>query len=107
MQHNIDIKDLWALCRSKAIRPTQHALLRLMQRNIALPDVAYAIENGEIIEQYPEDYPVPSCLVLGLKPYPLHVVCSIYQSQVWIITAYKPNLQEWEPDYKTRKESVK
>ena len=103
MQHKIDIKNLQTLCKNKAVRPTRHAFSRLMQRGIALRDVVYVIENGEIIEQYPEDYPVPSCLVLGLEPYPLHVVCSIYQAQLWIITAYKPNLQEWEPDYKTRK----
>ena len=29
-------------------------------------DVMNAINNGEIIEQYPDDYPFPSCLILGI-----------------------------------------
>lgn len=100
----IDIEKLKQLCIKKAIRPTNHAILRLLQRNINLKDVEYAILDGEIIEQYINDYPFPSCLVLGLKPYPLHIVCAIKDSEIWIITAYEPDADEWENDYKTRKE---
>lgn len=35
-----------------------------------------AIVNGEIIEEYPNDYPFPSCLILGItiKCRYLHIV---------------------------------
>lgn len=100
----IDIETLKALCKKQAIRPTHHALLRLLQRNITLSDVEYALLNGEIIEQYPNDYPFPSCLVLSTADYPLHVVCSVADDEIWLVTAYRPDRTEWENDFKTRKE---
>lgn len=63
--------------------------------------------SGEIIEEYPEDYPYCSYLILGLsiKKQYLHVVCGIGNSRLWIITAYFPSIDKWEPDCKTRKEN--
>ena len=61
--------------------------------------------NGEIIEQYPNDYPHPSCLVLNFLngETPIHVCVGLVESKLWIITAYFPNTDEWEDDFKTRK----
>ena len=102
----VEIEKIKALCKKLAIRPTKHALLRLLQRNITIDDVVYSLSNGEIIEEYSKDYPFPSCLVLGItvnKKY-IHTVCSISEDdELWIITAYYPNPDEWENDYKTRK----
>ena len=42
---------------------TQHFRKRMYERNILLSDVMRAVDNGEIIEEYPEDYPFPSCLI--------------------------------------------
>jgi len=36
----------------------------------------------------------------------LHIVCAINEDRLWIVTAYEPNLIEWEADYHTRKEKV-
>ena len=44
---------------------TKHCLNRLNQRNILISDVKTAINNGKIIEYYYDDYPYPSCLILG------------------------------------------
>ena len=68
-------------------------------------DVENAIMAGEIIEQYPNDYPNPSCLVLGVtrKDEVIHVVCGLCEDTVWMITAYVPDLSIWESDFKTRK----
>ena len=81
-------------------------LVRLFQREITTDDVVYAIQNGEIIEQYPLDYPYPSCLVLGiaLNNKHIHVVCGLGLNELWLITAYYPNPDEWTNDLKTRKE---
>lgn len=53
--------------------------------------------NGEIIEYYPDDYPFPSCLILGYfnSGKGIHVVCSV--------TAYYPDKNEWLEDLRTRR----
>ncbi len=98
----ISITDLQRLCVDGAIRWTGHVLKRLLQRGISQASVIQAILSGEIIEQYPDDYPYPSCLLLGGTP-PLHVVCGHGPDEVWMITAYYPDTAEWENDLKTRK----
>ena len=85
---------------------TEHAKLRLSERGIKLKDVINCIENGEILEQYETDKPLPSCLVLGLSienKY-LHAVVSHDDEFIYLITAYYPNLTKWNSDYKTRRE---
>lgn len=86
---------------------TQHAELRRRQRKISIPDIMHAILNGEIIEDYPDDYPHPSCLVLGYttQGVPLHLVCGVGGETLFLITAYRPDPERWETDWRTRKES--
>ena len=62
--------------------------------------------SGEIIEEYPEDYPYPSCLVFGytLQNRTLHVVVGIGETKLWLITAYQPDPEQWSEDFKKRKE---
>ena len=85
---------------------TRHGQKRMEQRNITLDDVISAIRSGEIIEEYPEDFPFPSCLILGKSIFgrPLHMVVSLENSQIYLITAYFPNSDEWESDMRTRKD---
>ena len=101
----ISITDLQKLCAAGAIRWTGHILKRLLQRGISQASVIQAILNGEIIEQYPDDYPFPSCLLLGSTATgtALHVVCGQGPSEVWMITACCPGPAEWEDDLKTRR----
>ena len=106
--HQLDIKTIQSLCRQQALRWTQHVLVRLLQRNINTDDVINALMTGEIIENYPTDYPHPSCLVLGIdiNRRHLHVVCGIAEQELWLITAYYPNTTEWENDHKTRRRKL-
>ena len=80
---------------------------RLFQRSIGTTDVVNALIHAEIIEQYPMDYPFPSCLVLGtaLNGSPLHVVCGSNGAELWLVTAYHPDPAEWADDFKSRKKS--
>lgn len=101
------IDDLRKICTVENIEITLHAAKRLEQREIFLNDIIACIKSGEIIEQYPDDYPFPSCLILGLnnKQKHLHVVVGSNNATLWIVTAYFPDLQnKWEDDFKTRKE---
>ncbi len=95
---------LQTLCRPENIEITLHAAKRLEQREIKLNDVINCIMKGEIIEQYPEDYPYPSCLILGmaLNDQYLHAVVGSDQKRIWIVTAYYPDRNKWSSDLKTR-----
>ena len=101
----MEITSLQKLCENGSIRWTGHVLKRLMQRGIFQASVVQAIHSGEIIEQYPADYPYPSCLLLGTTEAgeALHIVCGIGEGEVWLITAYHPDPDEWESDLKTRR----
>ena len=101
----MEITDLQKLCENGSIRWTGHILKRLMQRGIFQASVVQAIRSGEIIEQYPDDYPYPSCLLLGTTEAgeALHIVCGIGEGKVWLITPYHPDPDEWESDLKTRR----
>ena len=88
----LDILELRKLCIPKNIRITLHAAKRLEQRRIFLKDVIACIMNGEIIEQYPDDYPYPSCLILGMsiEDKYLHVVIGNIESST---TTYMTDYQ--------------
>ncbi len=97
----MNIDELRLLCHDETIVVSQHCLKRIIERGIELSEVKQAILCGEIIEDYPNDYPYPSCLVLGCG---LHVVAGIGDGCMWLITAYRPDPAKWESDMKTRKE---
>jgi uncharacterized DUF497 family protein len=84
---------------------TKHANTRLHERGISIEDIKLAILSGEIIRQYEDDKPFPSCLLLGKAENEelIHVVASIDSDTLYIITAYRPDLIEWEDDLKTKR----
>ncbi len=99
------IEDLGKLCTDDTIIMTAHVIKRCKERNINSDSIIQVIMQGEIIKQYEDDKPFPSCLLLGMSingRY-LHVVIASDNINLHIITAYYPNIDEWEPDFKTRK----
>lgn len=102
----LNINIIKKLVKDEKIRWTNHVMIRLLQRNITQSDIEKALLNGEIIEEYENDYPYPSCLVCGinLNNEILHIVCGSNGEELWIITAYYPDNIEWMSDKKTRKE---
>ena len=60
----MDIEKLRILCNNKRLIITQHCIKRMMERSIELTEIKQAIAEGEVIEDYPDDYPYPSCLIL-------------------------------------------
>ena len=85
---------------------TQHCFARLLTRGITPNDIICCVCNGEIIEEYPNDFPYPSCLVFGytLDKRIIHVVIGVEEKQLYIITAYFPSGEKFELDFKTRRE---
>jgi hypothetical protein len=102
----INIEKLKEYYRQDKIIISIHAQERLRQRGIKQRDIKRCIMSGEIIEQYPEDFPFPSCLIFGYtnNDKVLHVVASDEGTVSRIITAYFPNNEKFEDDLKTRKE---
>jgi hypothetical protein len=79
---------------------------KLRVRMIEAADLEEAVFNGSIIEPYPDDPRGPSCLILGFSKAgkPLHIVCgNVDEEEILIVTAYEPDPEEWEEDWKTRK----
>ena len=83
-----------------------HAVRQMSRpdRMISTSDVRKVLEEGEIIEDYPEDTRGPSCLMLGrgTDGRPIHVVCAPKDEYLAIITAYIPDKAQWSKNYKTR-----
>lgn len=106
MNNLIEIDALRILCSKGNIKWSVHSLKRMRERSISSLDYKNSIMTGEIIEQYPNDRPLPSCLILGnnLADAKLHNVSATDNDYIYAITAYFPNRFEWEADFKTRKE---
>ena len=100
----IDLATIQDYFASEAVFVTEHAVDRFKQRGIYLRDVRAAVYSGDIIEQYPDDFPFPSCLICGVTRdnRTLHVVMSDEGSSSRIITAYYPDPTQWSSDFKTR-----
>ena len=82
-----------------------HAIERMFQRDIEEVDAENVLNDGEIIEKYIDDKPYPSYLSLGyIDSVPLHVVYAEDEEHNYIIiTVYRPSLEKWKDDFKTRR----
>lgn len=102
----IDIEKLKRYFCDDMIVVSAHAKNRCRERGIKQRDIRNCIMTGEIIEQYPDDFPFPSCLVFGYSADNriIHVVISDEGQMGRIITAYIPNTIKFRNDFKTRKE---
>ncbi len=102
----MDLKLCKKLCSEGKVKWSQHCLERMQERDISREDVKNAVFVGEIIEQYPDDFPHPSCLILGytLDQNVLHVVAGYDDQDLIFITTYFPTTDKFENDFKTRKE---
>ncbi len=68
-------------------------------------EVRRVVEQGDLIEDYPEDARGHSCLMHGegFKHRTIHVVCSPKEDFLAIITAYLPSERVWGTDLRTRR----
>jgi hypothetical protein len=78
----------------------------MLRHGIRSDQVRQVLSEGERIEEYPDDAPLPSYLMLGIgAARVLHVVAGddAEVDETIVITTYKPDPNEWEADFKTRK----
>ncbi|WP_236974165.1 DUF4258 domain-containing protein [Membranihabitans maritimus] len=89
----------------KELTYSDHAVIQMFKRNISTEEIDKIIKFGEIIADYPNDKPFPSCLLLGIvNSRPLHVVIAINKKEnsCVIITAYKPDPNIWDDSFKSK-----
>jgi len=100
------IEEIRQAFRTVRYEYTLHAVDQSILRHITRKELLETIENGEVIEDYPDDKYGPSCLVYGVTRAGrhLHVQCSYpqHRPKVKIITVYEPNPEEWV-DYRVRR----
>ena len=101
----MDLSLIQKLCTESKILWTQHCLERMQERDITRADVKNGILGGEILEEYPDDFPYPSCLIFGyaVNDRVLHIVTGCDNTNVYIITVYYPDTNKFEADLKTRR----
>lgn len=93
------------LSASNSIKWSIHAAAQMQVRNISRRDVLDILQGGEIIEEYPKDFPHPSCLLCGtnkLKKY-IHVVVGTDGENLFIITAYYPSPEKFTDAFRVRR----
>jgi hypothetical protein len=77
----------------------------MQKRKIAISDVHHVLQTGVVIEDYPDDTPYPSYLMLGWKQLrPIHVVAADNQQELKtiIITVYEPDPERWDSSFSRR-----
>lgn len=86
---------------------SRHSVDQSILRNISLGELVEAIENGTVIEAYPDDKYGPSCLILGFtkERRPIHVLCTSGVREIMkIITLYEPDEDLWI-DFRQRRQA--
>jgi hypothetical protein len=83
-----------------------HAIQRMFERRISDENVRQVLQLGEMIEDYSDEMPFPSRLMLGRRgERPLHVVVAenTKENELVVITVYEPDPSQWKSGSRNRK----
>ena len=83
-----------------------HAVRRMFERRLDVRDIESVLSTGEVIADYPDDTPYPSCLMLGVvDERPIHVVAALEEETqtCYVITVYRPDPELWSSDFRHRR----
>ena len=101
----MDIENLIVAIRNSRVRITDHADDEAVDDELTFDEIYFSVMHGEIIEDYPNDKPYPSCLVMGknFSGEPIHSVWAYNSGNGWavLITVYRPDPALWI-DWKLR-----
>jgi hypothetical protein len=81
----------------KQIKISLHAVEEALAEHITRPEIEAAMRNAQVLEDYPDWWLGPSCLIHGQTPAArdLHLVVSYSGLPVTIITVYEPKPPKW------------
>jgi hypothetical protein len=97
------IDEILKLVLDEQFEITVHARERMAERGVSTEDLIRLITNGEIIEDYPDDFPYPSALILGYTlEASFHAVAAKGRNMVKIVTVYQADEEKWL-NHRTRK----
>jgi len=92
----VDHNKLKELFSKNSFIISNHARIRMFQRNISTDDIRHIMAYGKIIEDYPDDEPCPASLLLGFTiERPCHVVIAQCEDHARVITVYIPEKDKW------------
>ncbi len=89
--------------RDRKLLWTYHVNRRLERRHISRDEILTAADTYAIVESYPEDKYLPSYLVLAGNNFHVLFAADVAADNVRVVTAYRPDPEEWEPDLKKRR----
>lgn len=97
-----------ALIAQRKVVVSAHAYARCSKRGILTTEVISGAARGLPIEDYPDFHVGPAVLVLqsDSSNLPIHAVWGIEkgtEEPAVLVTAYRPDLDEWNPDFRTRR----
>ncbi len=95
----MEISHIVDAIQSGRIRITDHADEEAQNDRLSYEEIFFSVFTGEIIENYLQDKPYPSCLVYGrtFKDEPVHSVWAYNEETLWavLITVYRPDHRRW------------
>lgn len=92
--------------RERKLLWTYHVNMRLGRRHITRDEILGAVDSYEIVESYPQDKYLPSYLLLGANTFHVLFAVDVAGDNVRIVTAYRPDPNEWQPGLRERKNRV-
>jgi len=101
------IEKIVSAIQANRIRITDHADEEAELEKLTFDEVYFSSFHGEIIEDYPNDKPYPSCLIYGktFSGDPVHSVWAYNNENQWavLITVYHPDPDRWINNRERRK----
>ncbi|MBI2266238.1 MAG: DUF4258 domain-containing protein [Armatimonadetes bacterium] len=102
----MNMVDVRGAINAGRVNVTNHADEEMEDDAITAAQLYDSVTQGEIIEDYPDDFPFPSALILGFdeSSRPIHAVIaySDVHEMAFVITAYVPDPERWV-NFRTRR----
>lgn len=106
----MNITEIQSALNKGNIEYSLHVQKRMLERGISRDDIKNCIKTGKIIEDYPveDNMPstsFPSCLIKGnmISNGILHIIIGFDGKKILLITAYFPDIVEWNATFDERK----